>query len=89
MEIYMEYKKSDMSITGFVFEDNTHYEETDTHNISTNKIEWLEEKTVVYYNIQSFDDMTMIKTYEDVMDTINNTHQVSELGVVSLIEDGT
>ena len=31
----------------------------------------------------------MIKTYEDVMDTINNTHQVSELGVVSLIEDGT
>jgi hypothetical protein len=75
MEIYMEYKKSDMSITGFVFEDNTHYEETDTHNISTNKIEWLEEKTV--------EDMTLIKTYEDVMDTINNTHQVSELGVVS------
>jgi len=71
----MEYKKSDMSITGFVFEDNTHYEETDTHNISTNKIEWLEEKTV--------EDMTLIKTYEDVMDTINNTHQVSELGVVS------
>jgi len=75
MDIYMEYKKSDMSITGFVFEDNTHYEETDTHNISTNKIEWLEEKTV--------EDMTLIKTYEDVMDTINNTHQVSELGVVS------
>ena len=71
----MEYKKSDMSITGFVFEDNTHYEETDTHNISTNKIEWLEDKTV--------EDMTLIKTYEDVMDTINNTHQVSELGVVS------
>ena len=71
MEIYMEYKKSDMSITGFVFEDNTHYEETATHNI------------------QSFDDMTMIKTYEDVMDTINNTHQVSELGVASLIEDST
>ena len=75
MDIYMEYKKSGMSITGFVFEDNTHYEETDTHNISTNKIEWLEEKTV--------DDMTLIKTYEDVMDTINDTHQVSELGVVS------
>jgi hypothetical protein len=77
MEIYMEYKKSDRSITGFVFEDNTHFEETDTHNISTNKIEWLEEKT--------FDDMTFIKTYEDVMDTINDTYQVSELGSVSKI----
>ena len=81
MEIYTVYKKSDMSITGFVFEDNTHYEETDTHNISTNKIEWLEEKTV--------GEDTIIKTYEDVMDTINNTHQVSELGIASLIEDNT
>jgi hypothetical protein len=75
MEIYMIYKKSDMSITGFVFGDGTHFTETDTHNISTNKIEWLEEKTV--------DEYTLIKTYEDVEDTINETHQVSELGVVS------
>ena len=71
----MEYKKSDMSITGFVFGDNSYFVETDTHNISTNEIEWLEEKTV--------GEETLIKTYEDVEDTINDTHQVSELGVVS------
>ena len=77
MQIYMVYKKLDRFITDFVFEDNSQYEETDTHNISTNKIEWLEEKTV--------DDMILMKTYEDVVDTINDTYQISELGIVSKI----
>jgi len=82
MDIYMIYKKSDLSITGFVFEDDHNFVETDTHKISTNKIEWLEEKSV--------GDDILIKTYEDVEDTINDTHQIrmksplNKFGVVEL-----
>ena len=64
MKIYMIYKKSDKSITGFIAEDNTGFVENDTHNISTNKVDWADP----------------LKTFEEVSDTINTTHEIDTDG---------
>jgi hypothetical protein len=60
----MIYKKSDKSIIGFMAEDNTGFVENDTHNISTNKVDWTDP----------------LKTFEEVSDTINTTHKINANG---------
>jgi hypothetical protein len=60
----MIYKKSDKSIIGFMAEDNTGFVENDTHNISTNKVDWTDP----------------LKTFEEVSDTINTTHEIDTVG---------
>lgn len=64
MKIYMIYKKSNKSIIGFMAEDNTGFVENDTHNISTNKVDWTDP----------------LKTFEEVSDTINTTHEIDTNG---------
>jgi hypothetical protein len=60
----MIYKKSDKSIIGFMAEDTTGFVENDTHNISTNKVDWTDP----------------LKTFEEVSDTINTTHEIDTDG---------
>ena len=67
MKIYAIYKKSDRSITGLIAEDSSHFEETSTHAISTNKVDWADPD----------------KTFEDVKDTISSLLSVNSEGVLS------
>ena len=77
MKIYTIYKKSDRSITGFVAEDSTPFEETSTHAISTNKVDWAEEKTV--------GSDTFIKTFEDVESTVATFLSVDSEGTLTKV----
>lgn len=88
----MVYKKSDKLITGFVAEDRTYFvsdtiqvasEEddtifikTDTHSITTNKLDWTDTITV--------NSEEMLKTFEDVSTTINNVYKINADGTCAL-----
>jgi len=77
MNIYVVYKKSDRSITEFVFDDGSQHVFTadDDYALSTNTIDWTEEKTV--------DSDTLIKTFEDVKDTVGDLLSVDNKGVLT------
>lgn len=80
MNIYVIYKKSDKSITGFVWDEESRldllpfYEDED-YTLSTNTIDWTEEKTV--------NSTTLIKTFEDVKDTVASKLSVDSSGKVT------
>ncbi len=80
MNIYVIYKKSDKSLTGFVWDEESRldllpfYEDED-HTLSTNTIDWTEEKTV--------NSTTLIKTFEDVKDTVASKLSVDSSGKVT------
>jgi hypothetical protein len=78
MNIYVIYKKSDRSITAFVVEDdrdNWVFDENDTSALSSNTIDWTEEKTV--------NSDILIKTFEDVKDTVGSLLSVDSDGVLT------
>jgi hypothetical protein len=79
MNIYVVYKKSDKSITQFVFDDGSHnvFTEEDDHALSINTIDWTQEKTV--------GSDTLIKTFEDVEDTVGTFLSVSSNGTLTKI----
>ena len=77
MNIYVIYKKSDRSITGFVWDDGSHFIEDDDYALSTNTIDWTEEKTV--------NSDTLIKTFEDVKDSVGSKLSVDSEGVLTKV----
>ena len=77
MNIYVIYKKSDRSITGFVWDDGSHFTEDDDYALSTNTIDWTEEKTV--------NSDTLIKTFEDVKDSVASKLSVDNKGVLTKV----
>ena len=77
MNIYVVYKKSDRSITEFVFDDGSHFTADDDYALSTNTIDWTEEKTV--------NSDTLIKTFEDVKDTVGDLLSVDSEGVLTKV----
>ena len=80
MNIYVVYKKSDKSITQFVWDDGSHnvFAEDDDYALSTNTIDWTEEKTV--------NSDILIKTFEDVEDTVGSLLSVDSEGVLTKVE---
>lgn len=74
MQIYVVYKKSDRSITDFVFDDGSNHVFTtdDEYALSTNTISWTENKTV--------NGKTLIKTFEDVKDSVASKLSVNDKG---------
>ena len=72
MNIYVVYKKSDRSITEFVFDDGSHFIEDDDYALSTNTINWTETKTV--------NSDTLIKTFEDTKDSVGSKLSIDSEG---------
>tara|TARA_R110000823_G_scaffold266292_1_gene386058 strand:+ start:1030 stop:1263 length:234 start_codon:yes stop_codon:yes gene_type:complete len=75
MEVFFIYQKSDQAITGLLAGNTNGFIETDTHSISTNKLEWTEVVTV--------GGNEMSATFEDVENTINNNYSVDVNGLAS------
>ena len=77
--IYTIYKKSDRSITGFVWDDGSHhvFDEADDYALSTNTINWTEEKTV--------GEFTLLKTFEDVESTVATFLSVDSEGILTKV----
>jgi len=79
MNIYVVYKKSDRSITDFVFDDGTNHVFTtdDEYALSTNTIDWTETKTI--------GSDTLIKTFEDVKDSVGSKLSVASNGTLTKV----
>ena len=77
--IYVIYKKSDRSITQFVWDDGSHhvFDEADDYALSTNTIDWTEEKTI--------GEFTLLKTFEDVEDTVGSLLSVDSEGALTKV----
>jgi len=73
MQVYMVYQKSNKVITGLLAGNTDGFIETDTHSISTNKLEWTEVVTV--------GGNEMSATFEDVENTINEDYSVDLNGL--------
>jgi hypothetical protein len=75
MEVFFIYQKSDRAITGLLAGTTDGFIETDTHAVSTNKLDWTEVVTV--------NDEEMSATFEDVESTINEDYSVDSNGLAS------
>ena len=75
MEVFFIYQKSDRVITGLLAGPTDGFIETDTHAVSTNKLDWTEVVTV--------NDEEMSATFEDVERTINENYSVDSNGLAS------
>ena len=76
-QIYVVYKKSDRSITQFVFDDGSHHLFTneDAYALSTNTVNWTAQKTVA--------GKKLTKTFEDVKDTVGSLLSADDKGVLT------
>ncbi len=75
MKAFFIYQKSDRAITGLLADTTDGFIETDTHAVSTNKLDWTEVVTV--------DGEEMSATFEDVESTINEDYSVDSNGLAS------
>lgn len=75
MKAFFIYQKSDRAITGLLADTTDGFIETNTHAVSTNKLDWTKVVTI--------NGEEMSATFEDVESTINEDYSVDSNGLAS------